>query len=159
MTLSQVSKHLSWFWSLEGIECFDCVFEVFAFALVLKVNMWKLGWLEWLWLEGIYSPNHYSSHCCRWAHRTDQWCTRHDTVHCPVRATSADRWGLERLTVEVLCPLAAPDCPVRSDLAVLTSDFCTVHCSVVSSRPLGAVNRFSVGSPDNMVHTRQSGEL
>jgi hypothetical protein len=39
-----------------------------------------------------------------------------------VRTTSADRWGLERLTVEVLCPLAAPDSPVRSD-------FCTVHCS------------------------------
>jgi hypothetical protein len=26
-----------------------------------------------------------------------------------VPATLADRWGLERLTVEVSCPLAAPD--------------------------------------------------
>jgi hypothetical protein len=36
---------------------------------------------------------------------------------------SAHRWGLERLTVEVLCPLAAPDSPVCSDFAVLTSEF------------------------------------
>jgi hypothetical protein len=51
---------------------------------------------------------------------------------------SANRWGLERLTVEVPCPLAAPnspvsggtpDSPVCSDFAVLTSDFCVVHCS------------------------------
>jgi hypothetical protein len=75
---------------------------------------------------GIYSPNHYSSRCCRW--RTGQ-----DNVHCPVRATSAHRWGLERLTVEVLCLVDAPDspvahrtCPVRSDFFALTSD---AHCS------------------------------
>jgi hypothetical protein len=37
------------------------------------------------------------------------------TVHCPVRAMSADRWGLELLIVEVFCPLAAPDSPVHSD--------------------------------------------
>jgi hypothetical protein len=61
-----------------------------------------------------------------------------------VRATSADRWGLERLTVEVLYPFAAPDSPVRSDFAALTSHFSTVH----SSRPLSAVGRCSVGSPD-----------
>jgi hypothetical protein len=78
---------------------------------------------------GIYSPNHYSSRCCRWAHRTVWWCTEHDTVHCPVRATSADRWGLEQLTVEVFCPLAAPDSLVCSDFAALTSDLRTVHCS------------------------------
>jgi hypothetical protein len=82
---------------------------------------------------GIYSPNHYSSHCCRWAHQIVRWCTGHDTVHCLVRATLADRCGLERLTVEVLCPLAAPDSSVRSDFALLTSDFCSVHCIVVSA--------------------------
>jgi hypothetical protein len=32
-----------------------------AFALVLDVEFKKLGWLEWWWLGGIYSPNHYSS--------------------------------------------------------------------------------------------------
>jgi hypothetical protein len=82
---------------------------------------------------GIYSPNHYSSRCCRWAQQTARWCTGHDTVHCPVRATSADRWGLERLTIEVLCPLAAPDSPVRSDFAALTSNFYIVHCSLFTT--------------------------
>jgi hypothetical protein len=91
-----------------------------AFALLLNVEFRKLGWLEWWWLEGIYSPNHYSSRCCR-CH------TGHDIVHCLVPATSADRWGLERLTVEVTCPLAAPDSPVYSDFVALTSDLHTVH--------------------------------
>jgi hypothetical protein len=95
---------------------------------------------------GIYSSDHYSSRCYRWAHRTIRWCTRHGTVHCRVIATSANRWALERLTVEVLCPLAAPDSPV-------CSDFCTVHCSSrQSSQPLGIVDRCSVGSPDNLVN-------
>jgi hypothetical protein len=43
------------------------------------------------------------------AQQTVWWCTGHGTVHCPVLATSADRWGLERLTVEVPRPLVAPD--------------------------------------------------
>jgi hypothetical protein len=63
------------------------------------------------------------------AHRTVWWCIGHDTVHCPVHATPVDRWGLEQLTVEVLCPLAAPDSLVRFDFAALTSDLRTVHCS------------------------------
>jgi hypothetical protein len=61
---------------------------------------------------GIYSPNHYSNRCCRWAHRIVRWCTGHDTVYCPVRAASADRWGLEQLNIEVLCPPTAPESPV-----------------------------------------------
>jgi hypothetical protein len=35
--------------------------------------------------------------------------TGHCTVLCPVSSTSADRWGLELLTVEVFYTLAAPD--------------------------------------------------
>jgi hypothetical protein len=40
-----------------------------------------------------------------------------------VRATSIDRWGLEQLTVEVVCPFAAPDSSVRPVIAdcLLTS--------------------------------------
>jgi hypothetical protein len=117
-----------------------------AFALVLNVEFIKLGWLEWWWLGGIYSPNHYSSCCCRWAHRTVRCCTGHDTVHCPVHATSTDHWGLERLTVEVLCSLAAPDSSVRSDFVALTLALCT--STVHRSRLLGIVDRCSVGSSD-----------
>jgi hypothetical protein len=36
---------------------------------------------------------------------------------------------LERLTIEVLCPLVAPYSSVCSDFAVLTSDFFAVHFS------------------------------
>jgi hypothetical protein len=47
-----------------------------------------LGWLEWRWLWGIYSPPTTNSTvgvgCYRWAHRTVR-CT---TGHCPVRQPS-----------------------------------------------------------------------
>jgi hypothetical protein len=46
-----------------------------------------------------------------------------DTVQCPVRATSAARWGLERLTVEVLCLLATPDSPMAHQTCPVRSDF------------------------------------
>jgi hypothetical protein len=100
---------------------------------------------------GIYSPNHYSSRFCRWAHRTVRWCTEHCTVHCPVSATSVDRWGLELLTVEVFYLLAAPDSPVAhwTVRCVLTSVMQSA-CSQ-RSRPLGEVDRRSVVSPDSLV--------
>jgi hypothetical protein len=82
------------------------------------------------------------------AHQTVRWCTGQGTVHCPVRATSAHRWGLERLTVEVLCLLAAPDTPMCSDFAALTSNLSTVHFYYTPQSTVGAVNRCSVGSPD-----------
>jgi hypothetical protein len=69
-----------------------------------------------------------------------------------MRATSADRWGLERLTVEVLCPLAAPDSPVRSGFTVLTSALFTVPPSAQSI--VGKVDRCSVGSSDSPVAHR-----
>jgi hypothetical protein len=80
--------------------------------------------------------------CCLQAHQTVRWCTGHRIVHCPVHATSAACWGLGRLTIEVLCPLAAPDSPVAhrivrcvltSQLWLLTSALCTVHCSQQST--------------------------
>jgi hypothetical protein len=55
--------------------------------------------------------------------------TRHSNVHCPVSAMLADRWGLEVLTVEIFCLLAAPDSPVRPSIAdyLLTSG--TTDCA------------------------------
>jgi hypothetical protein len=119
MALSQVTKHLSWFWNLERIWSFDMSWSVCICSSIEHEGL--KTWIAWMVVVGgIYSPNHYSSRCCWWAHRTVRWCTGHGIVHCPVRATSADRWGLERLTVKVLCPLAAPDSLVRSDFVVLT---------------------------------------
>jgi hypothetical protein len=64
---------------------------------------------------GIYSPNQHSSHWLTslWMGTSDSpMRIGHSTVHCPVRATSANRWGLELLTVEVVYPFGAPDSPV-----------------------------------------------
>jgi hypothetical protein len=58
---------------------------------------------------GIYNLQPLPSRWPSMAHRTIRWCTEQGTVHCLVPATSADCWGLERLTVEVFCLLAAPD--------------------------------------------------
>jgi hypothetical protein len=56
------------------------------------------------------------------AYQTVQLCTGHDTVQCPVCATSAARWGLEWFIVGVLCLLAAPNSLVLPDITALTSD-------------------------------------
>jgi hypothetical protein len=89
------------------------------------------------------------------AYRAVRWCTGHDTIQCPVRAMSAARWGLERLTVQVLCIVVAPDspvahrtCPVRSDFAawLLTSVLCTIY--LTSQSIVGASDRCSVGTPN-----------
>jgi hypothetical protein len=76
-----------------------------------------------------------------------------------VRATSVARWGLERLTVEVLYPVVATDspvahqtCPVRSDFAALTSDCALFTFTVHRSRPLREGYRCSIGSPDSPVN-------
>jgi hypothetical protein len=96
-----------------------CLWSV-LFALVLNEESGMLGWLEWWWLGVFIAPTTILAvGCllCRWAHWTVRWCTGHSIVHCPVRATSADRWGLELLTVEVFCPFGAPDSPVRPIVA------------------------------------------
>jgi hypothetical protein len=41
---------------LEWIECFDCVFVVFVFALVLNEKCRRLRWLEWWWLGVFIAP-------------------------------------------------------------------------------------------------------
>jgi hypothetical protein len=83
--------------------------------------MWRLESLDGLDGDGwgvFIASNHFLAIgwlCCRWTHRTVRWCAGHITVHCPVCATSAGRWGLELLTVELFYLLAALDSPVRSD--------------------------------------------
>jgi hypothetical protein len=53
--------------------------------------------------------------------------TGHCTVHCLVSATSADHWGLERLTIDVFCPLVVLDSSVGHQLVwcvlTLQTDF------------------------------------
>jgi hypothetical protein len=113
--------------------------------------MWSSENLDFLNRDGLgifIASNHFLAIGCHWH-------TGHGTVQCPVCATLAARWGLERLTVEVFCLLAAPDslvahqtCPVRSDFAAITSNFCNVRFYCSHNRPLSAGDRCSVGSPD-----------
>jgi hypothetical protein len=77
-------------------------------------------------------------------------------------ATSAARWGFERLTVEVLC-LAAPDssvphrtCLVLSDFSALTSDYALFTFAVDRCVHLTVAPMAHRTCP---VHTGQSGEL
>jgi hypothetical protein len=147
---------LSWFGGLERIWSFDCVLEC---MLLLLYWMWRSKNLDGLngggW-GGIYSLQPLPSH---WLSLLSM-----GTPDSPVSATSADRWGLEQLTVEVLCPLASTDSPVAHWIVrcVLTLQFWLLHCALFTirrNRPLGEVDGCSVGSPDNPVHTGQSSEL
>jgi hypothetical protein len=73
---------------------------------------------------GVFvASNHYSSHCCQW--RTGQFGGALDRVMFTVRCLPRQHtvWGLERLTVEVLCALAAPDSPVTHRTCSVRSDF------------------------------------
>jgi hypothetical protein len=75
-------------------------------------SRWHLDTIEGGGWGVFIASNHFLAvgyFCCRWAHWTVRWCIGQGIVHCPVRATSTRRWGLERLTVGTLCPVAAPD--------------------------------------------------
>jgi hypothetical protein len=93
------------------------------------------------------------------AHRIVRWCTGQDTVHCLVPATSVDHWGLEQLTVEVFCLLAAPDSPVRSDFVALTSDFCCALLLFIAVDRCTQMTVAPLAHQTYLVHSRQSGEL
>jgi hypothetical protein len=107
-----------------------------------------------MWLGVFIASNHFLSvGCfrCRWAYRTVWWRTGQVLFTARCVPHQHVRWGLERSTVETLCPVAASDnpvshrtCPVRSDFAAwhLT---CTMH---FCSWPLSAGYRCSVGSLD-----------
>jgi hypothetical protein len=154
LSLNRSLRPVECFFLITRVWCFDfgafredlmlwlCLGVLF-FALVLNEEVGMLGWLECWWLGVFIASNHFLAigwHCCRWSHRTVWWCTRHTIVNCPVSATSDDRWGLELLTVEVLCSLTAPDSPVahrtvRCNLT-LQSVFWLLSVRLLHSRPL-----------------------
>jgi hypothetical protein len=134
MILSQVSKQLSWFWSLEWIECFDCVFGVLAFALVLNEKCRRLGWLEWRWLEGIYSLQPLPSRWLSMAHRTG-YCSLSGACHVsrPLGFGAVDHWSL----LSSCCTRQSGGTPdISGAIWLWCSDFCTVRFYCSRSRPL-----------------------
>jgi hypothetical protein len=81
---------------------------------------------------GIYSPNHYSSRCCR----SPDSPVVHQTCHCSLSGACHVSRSLGFGAVNRWSPLSSsgtgqsggtPDSPAHSDFAALTSDFCTVH--------------------------------
>jgi hypothetical protein len=157
LKLLNTFDHLTWLWNLERIKwLWMCLWNVF-FALVLNEESEMVGWLKWWWL-GVFialtTILAFGWLLCRWAHRTVRWCTGHSTVHCPVHATSADRWCLEWLTIEVVCPFPAPDSPVRPVVA-----YCLLTSCAADYRRSPTVDRWwsrrcSEGSPDSPVAHR-----
>jgi hypothetical protein len=122
LSLSQVTKWVSWFWGLERIWSLELCLGVSDFALTMNENFRMLGWLWMRWLGCIYSlPTTFLAAgkvCWRWAHRTV-------TVHYPARATSARPLGFG-----AFCLFAAPDSPVPHQTVPrpLTS---ARHCSAL----------------------------
>jgi hypothetical protein len=120
--------------------------------------------LEWRWLGVFIAPTTILAVgwlLCRWAHQTVRWCTGHSTVHCPVHATSAVRWGLEQLTVEVVCPFTAPDSPMvhRTVQCDLTSQIVVWLPALqtegaVPQSTVSGVDHCSEGLPDSLVAHR-----
>jgi hypothetical protein len=138
-----------------------CLWSVF-FALVLNEKCKRLGCLEWRWLGVFIASNHFLAVgwlCCQRAHRTVRWCTGHGIVHCPVSATSANRWDLELLTIEVLCPHVAPDSSLahRTIRCVLTLQFWLLTYALFTVPPsaqstIGEVDRCSIGTLNSPVN-------
>jgi hypothetical protein len=107
------------------------------------------------WLGGIYSLPTTSSH---WLNSAGDGPVRNRTVtvHCPVRATSAqllwfwavDRWG--RLSSS--CTRQSGATPDR----LVPSDFCTSECVVAlllfAESTVGAESRCSASTPDSLVN-------
>jgi hypothetical protein len=66
------------------------------FALVLSVESGKLGCIEWWWLEVFITPTTILVVGCSFLLTNTPECpvrTGHDTVQCPVPATSVARWS------------------------------------------------------------------
>jgi hypothetical protein len=107
---------------------------------------------------GVFiASNHFlavDKGCWWWAHRTV-------TVHCPVRATSAQSLGfgaVDRWSCLSSCCTgpsgATPDSPVPSDFCALTSVGTLFTTECFCSRPLAPVSRCPGGSPDSPVAHR-----
>jgi hypothetical protein len=129
LSLSQVTKWLSWFLDLERICSLECVLEWMLLLLYWIGTSENLDAIEGGSWGVFIASNHFLAvgwFCWRWAHQTVQWRTGLVlfTVRCAPRQHA--RWGLEQSTVEVVCPVVAPDSPVRSNFSALSS---AAHCS------------------------------
>jgi hypothetical protein len=149
-------KSLSNWVDLEAWRGFDLLIVSWsvAFCSCIECEVQKT-WMDWIEVVGgIYSPNHYSSRCCRW--HTGQSggapdmalfsvrCVCH--VSCPLGFSAVDRWS----PLSSSCTGQSGGTPDMSGAFWLCcSDFWlrTVH---FCSRPLRSFDRCSAGSLDTV---------
>jgi hypothetical protein len=151
LSLSQVTKWLSWFWDLERIWSLECVLE-WMLLLLYWIGTSEGGWVVFKarvstypsrWrrnkdgkektlmplkeMVGVFiASNHFLAvgcFCWRWAHRIVRWRTGQPLfiVRCVPRQHAC--WGLERLDCWNPCPIVAPDSPVPHWTCPVRSDF------------------------------------
>jgi hypothetical protein len=124
-------KSLSTWVDFEAWRGFDLLIVSWSvcFCSCIECEGLKTWMARMVVIGGIYSPNHYSSHCCWWAHRT---------VRCVPRRPIVGVWS--GWPLKSFLPLrhqtvpwhtgqygGTPDSPVRSDFAVLTSALFTIY--------------------------------
>jgi hypothetical protein len=136
ISLSQVTKCLSWIWDLERLWSFELCIGVNARALVLNMMLRNLGCLEWWWLGVFIALNHQTTvgaGSCRWVHRTVR-CASH--VIQPLGFWRF--WPLEALSSSGTGQSgAAPDSYCSLSGALLTLSCTVAHCSVAVDRCVG----------------------
>jgi hypothetical protein len=131
--------HLTRFWNLERIECFDCVFGVYSLLLYWMRRVWCLDGMNGGGWGVIYSPNHYSSH---WlfalSMSTPDSPVVHGTHNCslsgachvswPLGFGAVDRWNL----LSFCCTGQSggtPHSPVRPVVADCLLTFGIIDCA------------------------------
>jgi hypothetical protein len=111
ISLSQVTKCLEWFWTLERIWSLVCVLEWSLELLYWMQFAGKLLCLEWWWLGVFIAPTTKTAvgeGCYRWA-------------HCTVRCAShvIQVLGFWRFRPLELWQLGAPDSPVSYQIGTV----------------------------------------
>jgi hypothetical protein len=115
MSLSQVTKCLEWFWTLERIWSLVCVLELsleLLYWIQYAENLDALNSGGWGVFIAPTTKTAVGEGCCRWAHQTVR-CASHVTQ-------SLGFWQFRPLE---LWQLGAPDSPVPHRTS-------TVHCPV-----------------------------
>jgi hypothetical protein len=117
-----------------GFDLLDVSWSV-CFCSCIECGVQKT-WMAWMVVVGgIYSPNHYSSRCCRRAHRIAQWCTGTAlfAIRCLPCQQTVGVWSGWPLKSFVLLRHRTVRCILTLLLWLLTCALFTVHLTSQST--------------------------